>query len=156
MFKKIYSKYEEIEKDIKDIILKDKKYDLKQLLYLFAIPGTKLQWKGQKRRFEVIARNDNFIIITRPYNPQKTYEYSILDLEYMKCNKDNYYCKYNYQDKEECKEALKELQEARDEEKRTGLACDCGLQLSRRGIADIDEVITEIWIEVQVKRNKHK
>lgn len=151
MLKRIYSKYEEIEKDVKDIVLKNEKYNLKQLLYLFAIPETKLQWKGQKRRFEVIARNDNFIIITRPYNPQKTYEYSILDLEYMKCNKDNYYCKYNYQDKEECKEALKELQEARDEEKRTGLACDCGLQLSRRGIADIEEVVSGIWIEVKVR-----
>ena len=151
MLKRIFSRNEKIENNVKDIILKNKEYDLKQLLYLFAIPGTKLQWKGQKKRFNVIARNDNFIIITRPYNPQKTYEYSILDLEYMKCNKDNYYCKYNYQDKEECKEALKELQEARDEEKRTGLAGDCGLQLSRRGIADIDEVITEIWIEVKVK-----
>lgn len=80
MFKRIYSKHEEIGKDIKDIILKNEKYNLKQLLYLFAIPGTKLQWKGQKRKFKVIARNDNFIIITRPYNPQKTFEYSILDL----------------------------------------------------------------------------
>lgn len=152
MLKRIFSRNEKIENDVKNIILKNKEYDLKQLLYLFAIPGTKLQWKGQKKRFNVIARNDNFIIITRPYNPQKTYEYSILDLEYMQCNKDNYYCKYNYQDKEECKEALKELQEARDEEKRTGLACDCGLQLSRRGIADIEDMITEIWIDVEVKQ----
>ena len=151
MLKRIYSKHKEIEKDVKDIILKNEKYDLRQLLYLFAIPGTKLQWKGQKRRFEVIARNDNFIIITRPYNPQKTYEYSILDLEYMKCNNDNYYCKYSYNDKDECKETLKELQVARDEEKRTGLACDCGLQLSRRGIADIEDVVTEVWIEVKVR-----
>lgn len=45
MLKRIYSKYEEIGKDVKDIILKDKKYDLKQLLYLFAIPGIKLQCK---------------------------------------------------------------------------------------------------------------
>lgn len=151
MLKRIYSECEEIEEDVKDIILKNKEYDLKQLLYLFAIPGTKLQWKGQKKRFRVIARNDNFIIITRPYNPQKTYEYSILDLEYMQCNHDNYYCKYNYNNVEECKEALKELQEARDEEKRTGLAGDCGLQLSRRGIANIKDIVSEIWIEVKVR-----
>lgn len=151
MLKRIYSKYEEIEKDVKDIILKNEKYDLKQLLYLFAIPGTKIQWKGQKRRFKVMARNDNFIIITRPYNPQKTYEYSILDLEYMECNKDNYYCKYNYQDVEECKEALKELQKTRDEEHESNIANECDLQLSRRGIADIEDVVSEIWIEVKVK-----
>ena len=150
MFKRIYSKKEEIGKDIKDIILKNEKYNLKQLLYLFAIPGTKLQWKGQKRKFKVIARNDNFIIITRPYNPQKTFEYSILDLEYMECNKDNYYCKYNYQDINECKEALKELQETRNEEKKTNIAADDGLKLSRRGIADIEDVITEIWINVTI------
>lgn len=152
MLKKIYSKYGKVEKDVQDIILKNKKYDLKQLLYLFAIPGTKIQWKGQKRRFKVIARNDNFIIITRPYNPEKTYEYSILDLEYMKCNHDNYYCKYNYNDEKECKDALKELQESRDKEKQTGIADDSGLQLSTRGIADIKDMITEIWIEVKVKQ----
>lgn len=152
MLKRIYSKYEEIEKDVKDIILKNEKYDLKQLLYLFATPGTKIKWKGQNKRFKVIARNENFIIITRPYNPQRTYEYSILDLEYMKCNKDNYYCKYNYQDKEECTEALEELQKGRDEENETGISNDCYLQLSTRGIANIEDVVTEIWIEVKVKQ----
>lgn len=152
MLKRIYSKCEEIEKDVKDIILKDEEYDLKQLLYLFAIPGAKIQWKGQKVRFNVVNRNDNFIIITRPYNIKKTYEYSILDLEYMECNKDNYYCRYNYQDVEECKKALEELQQEREEEKRTGIKNDCGLQLSRRGIADIYDMITEIWVEVKVKQ----
>ena len=152
MFKRIYSKYEEIGKDVKDVILKDEQYDLKQLLYLFAIPGAKIQWKGQKIRFKVIARNDNFIIITRPYNIKKTFEYSILDLEYMECNKDNYYCRYNYQDIEECKKALEELQQTREEEKRTKIKSDDGLQLSRRGKANIEDVVTEIWIEVKVKQ----
>ena len=151
MLKRIYSKYEEIGKDIKDIILKDEEYDLKQLLYLFAIPGSKIGWKGQKKRFRVIARNDNFIIIARPYNPKKTYEYSILDLEYMECNHDNYYCKYDYSNKEECIKALKELQETRDETKKTKMHND-GLQLSRRGLANIEDVVTEIWIEVKVKQ----
>lgn len=152
MFKRIYSKYEKIEKDVKDIILDDKKYNLKELLSLFAIPGTRIQWKGQRTKFKVIARNNDFIIITRPYNPKNTYEYSILDLEYMQCNHDNYYTKYNYNNKEEAEEALKELQETREYERKTNLASDCGLQLSRRGITDIEEMITEIWIEVKVKQ----
>ena len=151
MLKRIYSKTEKIEEDVKHIILKNKDYTLKELLSIFVIPGTKLQWKGQKRRFKVVARNDNFIIITRPYNPERTYEYSILDLEYMKCNHDNYYCKYNYQDVKECEEAIKELQEGRDEEKKTGFENDCYLQLSRRGIANIEDMVTEVWIEVKVK-----
>lgn len=70
----------------------------------------------------------------------------------MECNKDNYYCRYNYQNAEECKEALKELQETREEEKRTKIKGDDGLQLSRRGIANIEDVVTEIWIEVKVKQ----
>lgn len=151
MFKRIYSKTEKIEEDVKHIILKNKDYTLKELLSIYAIPGTKLKWEGQKRTFKVIARNDNFIIITRPYNPKKTYEYSILDLEYMKCNHDNYYCKYNYQDSKECEEAIRELQEGRNEENKAGFENDCYLQLSKRGIADIEDIITEIWIEVKVK-----
>ena len=152
MLKRIYSKYEEIGKDIKDIILKDKEYSLEELLYLLAIPGSKITWKGQNKRFTVIARNDNFIIITRPYNPKKTYEYSILDLEYMECNHDNYYCKYDYSNKEECIEALKELQDTRDELKKTNIRFDDGLQLSRRGICNIEDMVTELWIEVEVKQ----
>lgn len=151
MLKRIYSKNEEIGKDVKDIILKNEQYDLKQLLYLFAIPGAKIGWKGQKKRFKVIARNDNFIIIARPYNPKKTFEYSILDLEYMECNHDNYYCKYDYSNETECKEALKELQETRNELKETNIRFDGGLQLSRRGIANIEDVVSEIWIKVEVK-----
>ncbi len=150
MLKRIYIKNEDIEQDVKDIILKNKNYDLKQLLYLFAIPGAKIGWKGQKKRFKVIARNDNFIIIARPYNPKKTFEYSILDLEYMQCNHDNYYNKYDYSNKDECMQALIELQENRNQEKKLGCSCD-GLQLSRRGIANIEDVVSEIWIEVKVK-----
>ncbi len=150
MLKRIYSKNEEIDKDVKDIILKNEQYDLKQLLYLFAIPGAKIGWKGQKKRFKVIARNDNFVIITRPYNPKKTFEYSILDLEYMQCNHDNCYNKYDYSSKDECMEALMELQENRNQGKRLGYSCD-GLQLSRRGIARIEDVVSEVYIQVEVK-----
>ena len=92
MLKRVYSKY----KDEKQVFKLDKEYTLKEILSLFAIPEAKIGWKGQKKRFKVIARNDNFIIIARPYNPKKTFEYSILDLEYMVCNHDNYYCKYDY------------------------------------------------------------
>lgn len=157
MLKRIYSKYEDIGKGIKDIILKDEVYSLKQLLYLFAIPGSKITWKGQKTRFKVIARNDNFIIIARPYNPKRIYEYSILDLEYMECSRDNsiFGPKYNYSDKEECKEALKELQIVRDYNHKTNIAGPADsnnwLELSRRAVCNIENVVTELWIKVEVK-----
>lgn len=152
MLKRIYSNNQEIEANVKNIVFKNREYSLKELLYQFAIPGTKIGWKNQKKRFKVIARNDNFIIITRPYNPRKTYEYSILDLEWMECNHDNYYCKYDYSKEDECKEAIKELQETRDEENKTKIANDCGLKLSKRGLANIEDMISEIWIEVKVKK----
>lgn len=150
MLKKIYSADGKIEEDVKQIILKNKDYSLKELLYKYAIPEARIGWKGQKKTFKVIARNDNFIIIVRPYNPKKTFEYSILDLEYMECNHDNYYTKYDYSNKEECEEALKELQETRDKIHETKIRFDDRLQLSRRGHAKIDDVITEIYINVKV------
>lgn len=156
MLKRVYSKYEEIGQDVKDIILKNKNYSLKELLYLFAIPGAKITWKGQKKRFEVIARNDNFIIITRPYNPKKTYEYSILDLEYMECSKDNsvFGPKYDYSNEKECEEALKELQIVRDYNHRTNIAgaadSNNWLELSRRVVCNIEDMVTELWIKVEV------
>lgn len=150
MLKKIYSADGKTEEDVKQIILKNKDYSLKELLYKYAIPEARIGWKGQKKTFKVIARNDNFIIIVRPYNPKKTFEYSILDLEYMECNHDNYYTKYDYSNKEECEEALKELQKTRDEFHKTKIRFDDGLQLSRRGPAKIDDVITEIYINVKV------
>lgn len=150
MLKKIYSADGKIEEDVKQIILKNKDYSLKELLYKYAIPEARIGWKGKKKTFKVIARNDNFIIIVRPYNPKKTFEYSILDLEYMECNHDNYYTKYDYSNKEECEEALKELQETRDKIHETKIRFDDGLQLSRIGPAKIDDVITEIYINVKV------
>lgn len=147
MLRRIYSKY----KDEKEVFKLDKEYTLKEMLSLFAIPEAKIGWKGQKKRFKVIARNDNFIIIARPYNPKKIFEYSILDLEYMQCNHDNYYNKYDYSNKDECMEALIELQENRDQEKKLGYSCD-GLQLSRRGIANIEDVVSEVWINIDFRR----
>ena len=147
MLKRVYSKY----KDEKEVFRLDKEYTLKEMLSLFAIPESKIGWKGQKKKFKVIARNDNFIIIARPYNFKKTFEYSILDLEYMQCNHDNYYNKYDYSNKDECMEALVELQKTRNEEKNLGYSSD-GLQLSRRGIAKIEDVVSEVWINIDFRR----
>lgn len=147
MFARIYSKYNKVEDDIKKIILKNQDYSLKELLYQYAIPGAKIEWENQKRTFKVIARNDNFIIIARPYNPKRTFEYSILDLKYMVCNRDNmiFGPKYDYSNREECEEALKELQETRDNN-----MCD-GLSISERGIANIEDKISGILIKINIK-----
>ena len=59
---------------------------------------------------------------------------------------------FDYSNKEECIEALKELQDTRDELKKTNIRFDDGLQLSRRGICNIEDMVTELWIEVEVKQ----
>lgn len=46
MLKKIYSADGKIEEDVKQIILKNKDYSLKELLYKYAIPEARIGWKG--------------------------------------------------------------------------------------------------------------
>lgn len=43
--------------------------------------GTKIKFDSEKQRYTVQASNDRFIILTKPFNAQKTYLYTIVDLE---------------------------------------------------------------------------
>lgn len=36
---------------------------------------------GERQRYTVMARNERYVIMTKPFNAQKTYLYSIADLE---------------------------------------------------------------------------
>lgn len=36
---------------------------------------------GERQRYTVQARNDRFVILTKPFNAQRTYLYTIADLE---------------------------------------------------------------------------
>lgn len=111
------------------------------------VPGTKIKFVGEKKRYECIARDDKYIIVAKPFNLHG-YKciYSILDTSIMKCNRDNLiFGLYNYLSIDDCKTALENLN---DETKPFGL--------SQRGIAKIVDVIDEIWCEVNIKESEEE
>jgi len=61
--------------------------------------GDKVKCVGEKQRYTIQARDDRFVIMTKPLNARKTYLYSIVDLERGVRGRDNLvfgsYEKYN-------------------------------------------------------------
>lgn len=45
------------------------------------IGADKLRLNGERQRYTVQARNARFVILTKPFNAQRTYLYTIADLE---------------------------------------------------------------------------
>jgi len=43
--------------------------------------GDKIKFQREKQRYKIIAKSDRFIICTKPFNPKKTFLYSIIDLQ---------------------------------------------------------------------------
>ncbi len=41
----------------------------------------KVKFERERQRYTVQARNDRFVIMTKPFNAQRTYLYTIADLE---------------------------------------------------------------------------
>lgn len=41
----------------------------------------KMKFDGERQRYTVQAHNERFAIMTKPFNPQKTYLYTIADLK---------------------------------------------------------------------------
>ena len=67
------------------------------------------------RPYRVKCRDDRFIICTKPYNPQHTVMYFIIDLELGLRGPDNMVFCSGYETQELCEERLKELQSGRIE-----------------------------------------
>lgn len=136
------------------------------------VPGSKVKWKNEKRRYTCIARSDHFIIVNKPYNLRKDYDgsplvqYSILDLTKMKCNRDNLiFGVYDYAKLEDCEDALLALENSLlDEADRKIVSFESidintmepriyedkpTLEISQRGWLDIKDAIEEIWVEAK-------
>lgn len=164
MLHKIYSK----DKNDKHLIVPDLK-EFKDYLECI-IPGSKIKWRNEKRRYTCIDRSDNFIIIAKPFNLRKNYDgssicqYSIFDLTQMKCNRDNLvFGLYDYMNKEDCKQALLALENSLlDVDERKEIQFESvnvttmepciykdkpTLEISHRGWANIEDVVDEIWVE---------
>lgn len=73
------------------------------------VVGAKLKFKVERKRYTVMACDSRFVIAQKPFNPKRTFQYTILDLEKKIRGADNYRCKFSYDDIFECQEALKEL-----------------------------------------------
>lgn len=43
--------------------------------------GIKVKLEAERQRYTVRARNERFVIMTKPFNAQRTYLYTIADLE---------------------------------------------------------------------------
>lgn len=149
--KKIYSKYEGVG-------------DLVESLNKVQV-GSKFKFWFEKKKYTCSGRSKNFIIISKPFNLRKgCCMYSILDLNQMRCNRDNLVFElYDYSNRDECKEALEALERSlvpweerfdrgeTDEDGHTKLIpkypdADFTLEISHRGGADIIDAIEEIYI----------
>jgi hypothetical protein len=72
--------------------------------------GDKVYVPKEKRPFRVRARDERFIICTKPFNPQRTVRYFIVDLKERVRGPDNMVFCSGYETDEDCAERLKELQ----------------------------------------------
>ena len=72
--------------------------------------GDKVYIPNNKRPFTVQARDDRYIICTKPYNPKHTVIYFIIDLERKVRGTDNMIFCFGYETREQCEANLELLQ----------------------------------------------
>lgn len=72
--------------------------------------GDKVYVPNEKRPYRVRARDERYIICTKPYNPKRTVLYFIVDLKERVRGPDNMVFCSGYETDEDCAERLKELQ----------------------------------------------
>lgn len=72
--------------------------------------GDKVYVPNEKRPFRVRARDERYIICTKPYNPKRTVRYFIIDLKERVRGPDNMVFCSGYETDEDCAERLQELQ----------------------------------------------
>lgn len=87
--------------------------------------GDKVYVPNEKRPYRVRARDERFIICTKPYNPKRMVRYFIVDLKEKVRGPDNMVFCSGYETDEDCAERLKELQSGE-------------IEVSRRRHVDLD------------------
>lgn len=100
--------------------------------------GDKIKFKSERQRYTVRACDERFVIATKPFNLQKTYIYTIVDLLENKRSSDNYYCRFDYEDEQEAQKALKLLNRTVKSRESDGIDFNCNFWLSSRRIKDLD------------------
>lgn len=83
----------------------------------------------EKRPYRVHARDDRYIICTKPFNPKHTVLYFIVDLKRKMRGPDNMIFCSGYETDEHCTERLKELQDGKIEvSMRRGIPLDIEIE----------------------------
>lgn len=91
--------------------------------------GDKVYIPNEKRPYKVRARDDRYIICTKPFNPYHTVLYFIVDLVDRWRAPDNMIFCSGYESDEDCAERLKELQSGRIElSLRRGIPLDIDIE----------------------------
>lgn len=72
--------------------------------------GDKVYFPNEKKPYTVRARDERFIICTKPFNPQHTVLYTIIDLKYKWRGPDDMVFCSGYESDEDCAKRLAELQ----------------------------------------------
>ena len=94
--------------------------------------GDKVYIPNQKKPYRVRARDDRYIICTKPFNPQHTVLYFIIDLVDKRRAPDNMIFCSGYETDEDCNERLEELQSGEIELSwRRGIPLD--IEIEQRG-----------------------
>lgn len=89
----------------------------------------KIKVPNERQRYTVQARDDRFIIATKPCNIHHTVLYFIIDLECKMRGPDNMIFCSGYETREQCEERLKELQEGQIEvSSRHGIELDLDVE----------------------------
>lgn len=91
--------------------------------------GDKVCVPGEKRPYTVRARDERYIICTKPYNPKRTVLYFIVDLkDKWRGPDDRIFCS-GYESDEDCTERLGELQSGKIEvSSRRGIPLDIEIE----------------------------
>lgn len=91
--------------------------------------GDKVYIPNHKRPFRVKARDDRYIICTKPFNARHTVIYFIIDLADKWRAPDNLIFCLGYETDEDCKERLEQLQSGEIElSRRRGIPLDIDIE----------------------------
>ena len=91
--------------------------------------GDKVYIPSEKKPYTVKARDDRYIICTKPFNLQNTVFYFIIDLVEKWRAPDNMVFCFGYETDEDCLERLKDLQEGTIElSRRRGIPLDIEIE----------------------------
>lgn len=88
----------------------DKEKKIKEYKKLEYSVGDKIKFLEDKKPYKIQACNENYIIVTKPFNLKHTFLYVIVDFKNCVRGADNYKCFHNYEDPKEAAEAIEELE----------------------------------------------